>query len=181
MLVVVGEEASKSTGGLGREAVVVDGSRVAGELGQVAEWVGGSKLIWGLGRVGEEGRDLVLAFKSIVVIHKLLDQVTQCQGVAGGLVVKEEVLVRWFLWGEVAGWLLLEEELLLDLAEADLMELAGEVDSQKQEEGAEEKGEEGEGGSGLAIGCSPSTTIVTFPRSCRWGLYQWHTCALARR
>ena len=71
---------------------------------------------------------------------------------AGGLVVKEEVLVRWFLWGEVAGWLLLEEEVLLDLAEADIRELAGEVASLQEEEGEEEQGEEGEGCSGLAIG-----------------------------
>ena len=72
MLVAVGEEAFRLTGGLGREAVVVVCSRVAGELGKVAEGVGGSQLTWELGRVGEggEGEDLVL------VILKLLDLVS---------------------------------------------------------------------------------------------------------
>ena len=42
--------------------------------------------------------------------------------------------------------------LLLDLAEADIRELAGEVASLQEEEGEEEQGEEGEGCSGLAIG-----------------------------
>ena len=123
MLVVVGKEASKLTGGLGRE---VDGSRVAGELGKLAERVGGSQLAWWLGRVGEEGGDLVM------VIHKLLDPVSS--GMAGGqgsLVIKEEVLVtvvRWFLWGEVIVWLLEEEEVLLVMILL-LLDLAGEVDS----------------------------------------------------
>ena len=81
-------------------------------------------------------------------------------GGLGRLVIKEEVLlVMWFLWGEVVVWLLLLEEvllvmslLLLDLAEADIRELAGEVASLQEEEGEEEQGEEGEGCSGLAIG-----------------------------
>ena len=110
-------------------------------------------------------------------------------GGLGRLVIKEEVLlVMWFLWGEVVVWLLLLEEvllvmslLLLDLAEADLRELAGEVDRMQEGEGAEEKGEEGEGASGLAIGCSRLTIIVTSPRSCPGGRHQWCTCALARR
>ena len=104
-------------------------------------------------------------------------------GGLGRLVIKEEVLlVRCFLWGEVVVWLLLlleEEEvlllmslLLLDLAEADLRELAGEVDRMQEGEGAEEKGEEGEGVSGLAIGCSRLTIIVTSPRSCPGGRHQ---------
>ena len=103
-------------------------------------------------------------------------------GGLGRLVIKEEVLVRWFLWGEVVVWLLmlLEEEkvllvmslLLLDLAEADIRESAGEVDSLQEEEGEEEQGEEGEGASGLAIGCSRLTIIVTSPRSCPGGRHQ---------
>ena len=87
---------------------------------------------------------------------------------AGGLLGEEEVLLVMSL-------------LLLDLAEADIRELAGEVDSLQEEEGEEEQLEEGEGGSGLAIGCSPSIIIVTSPRSCQGGLHQWCTCALARR
>ena len=161
MLVAVGEEAFKLTGGPGREAVVVAGSRVAGELGKVVEGVGGSQLTWWLGRVGKEG-----------VIHKLLDPVSS--GMAGGLgslVIKEEVLVRWLLWGEVIVWLLEEEEVLLVMILL-LLDLAGEVDSLQEGEGAEEKGEEGEGASGLAIGCSRLTIIVTSPRSCPGGRHQ---------
>ena len=62
--------------------------------------------------------------------------------------------------------------LLLDLAEADIRELAGEVDSLQEEEGEEEQLEEGEGASGLAIGCSRLTIIVTSPRSCPGGRHQ---------
>ena len=101
-------------------------------------------------------------------------------GGLGRLVIVEEVLVRWFLWGEVVVWLLEEEEVLLVMSLL-LLDLAGEVDSLQEGEGAEEMVEAGEGVSGLAIGCSPSTTIVISPRSCLWGLHQWHTCALARR
>ena len=92
-------------------------------------------------------------------------------GGQGRLGIKEEVLVRWFLWGEVVVWLLEEEEVLLVMSLL-LLDLVGEVDSLQEGEGAEEKGEEGEGVSGLAIGCSPLTTIVTSPRSCLRGLHQ---------
>ena len=102
---------------------------------------------------------------------------------AGGLGIKEEVLVRWFLLGEVVVWLLEEEEVLLvmSLLLPDLVGEEEEVDNLQEGEGAEEKGEEGEGVSGLAIGCSRLTTIVTSPRSCLGGLHQWSTCVLARR
>ena len=62
--------------------------------------------------------------------------------------------------------------LVKSMAEADCRELAGEVDSLQEGEGAEEKGEEGEGVSGLAIGCSRLTIIVTSPRSCPGGRHQ---------
>ena len=164
------------------EAVVMGGTRVAGELGKDAEEVGGLE--------EEEGDPLVLVPQSMVVIRKLLDLVSW--GVAEGvgrLVVKEEVLVRCLLWGGQVAWLRLllwEEEvllakslLLLDLAEVASRALAGEVASLQEEEGAEEREEEG--GSRPATGPSPLTIIVTSPRSCPGGPHQWCTSASARR
>ena len=75
-------------------------------------------------------------------------------GGLGRLVIKEEVLVRWFLWGEVVGWLLLlleEEEVLRprgeEKAEGEVGEgevVVGMVGSRR--EGREEEGGRGEEG-----------------------------------
>ena len=97
-------------------------------------------------------------------------------------------MVRWG-WQVGRLWLLLWEEevmlvkrlLLLGLAEVGSRELAGDVDSLLDEEGAEEQEEEGEGGSKPATGRLQSIIIATFPRSCPGGPRQWYTSALARR